>query len=104
MKLINLFKSKFKNFWLLLVFVIVSIILWNTNNLFNSLRLEERNKMKLWAMAQEEYIKNPTLSNLTFEVLQRSGINPMIQVNENNKIIEIRNVKWDESRQDSIEL
>ena len=104
MKLINLFKSKFKNFWLLLVFVIVSIILWNTNNLFNSLRLEERNKMKLWAMAQEEYIKNPTLSNLTFEVLQRSGVNPMIQVNENNKIIEIRNVKWDESRQDSIEL
>ena len=104
MKLINLFKSKFKNFWLLLVFVIVSIILWNTNNLFNSLRLEERKKMKLWAMAQEEYIKNPTLSNLTFEVLQRSGINPMIQVNENNKIIEIRNVKWDESRQDSIEL
>ena len=104
MKLINLFKSKFKNFWLLLVFVIVSIILWNTNNLFNSLRLEERNKMKLWAMAQEEYIKNPTLSNLTFEVLQRSGINPMIQVNEKNKIIEIRNVKWDESRQDSIEL
>ena len=104
MKLINLFKSKFKNFWLLLVFVIVSIILWNTNNLFNSLRLEERNKMKLWAMAQEEYIKNPTLSNLTFEVLQRSGINPMIQVNEINKIIEIRNVKWDESKQDSIEL
>ena len=104
MKLINLFKSKFKNFWLLLVFAIVSIILWNTNNLFNSLRLEERNKMKLWAMAQEEYIKNPTLSNLTFEVLQISGINPMIQVNENNKIIEIRNVKWDESRQDSIEL
>ena len=104
MKLINLFKSKFKNFWLLLVFVVVSIILWNTNNLFNSLRLEERNKMKLWAMAQEEYIKNPTLSNLTFEVLQRSGVNPMIQVNENNKIIEIRNVKWDESRQDSIEL
>lgn len=104
MKLINVFKSKFKNFWLLLVFVIVSIIIWNTNNLFNSLRLEERNKMKLWAMAQEEYIKNPTLSNLTFEVLQRSGINPMIQVNEKNKVIEIRNVKWDESRQDSVEL
>ena len=37
----------------------------------------------------EEYIKNPTLSNLTFEVLQRSGVNPMIQVNENNKIIEM---------------
>ena len=104
MKLINLFKSKFNNLWLLFVFAVVSTILWNTNNLFNSLRLEERNKMKLWAMAQEEYIKNPTLSNLTFEVLQRSGINPMIQVNENNKIIEIRNVKWNESRQDSIEL
>ena len=104
MRLINLFKSKFRNFWLLFVFAIVSIILWNTNILFNSLRLEERNKMKLWAMAQEEYIKNPTLSNLTFEVLQRSGINPMIQVNEQNKIIEIRNIKWDELKQDSIEL
>ena len=85
MSLINLFKSKFKNFWMLFVFTIVSVILWNTNNLFNSLRLEERNKMMLWAMAQEEYIKNPTLSNLTFEVLQRSGINPMIQVNENKE-------------------
>ena len=69
--------------------IIVSITIWNTNNLFNSLRLEEK-QMKLWAMAQEEYIKNPTLSNLTFEVFQRSGVNPMIQVNENNKMLKLK--------------
>ena len=46
-------------------------------------------------MAQKEYIKNPSLSNLTFEVLQRSGTNPIIQVDEFDKIIEIRNIDWD---------
>lgn len=55
-------------------------------------------------MAQEEYIQNQSFSNLTFEVLQRSGVNPMIQVDENDKILEIRNVKWDEAKQDSTTL
>jgi signal transduction histidine kinase len=60
--------------------------------------------MELWAMAQEEYIKNPSLSNLTFEVLQRSGNNPMIQVDALDKIIEIRNVDWESEKQDSVVL
>ena len=55
-------------------------------------------------MAQEEYIENQSFSNLTFEVLQRSGINPMIQVDQNDKILEIRNVNWDEKKQDSTAL
>ena len=55
-------------------------------------------------MAQEEYIENPSLSNLTFEVLQRSGKNPMIQVDEFDNIIEIRNINWDEKEQDSAVL
>jgi two-component system, sporulation sensor kinase D len=60
--------------------------------------------MELWVMAQLEYIENQNLSNLTFEVLQRSGTNPMIQVNENNKIIEFRNIKWDNEISDSLFL
>ena len=53
-------------------------------------------------MAQKEYIQNPSSSNLTFEILQRSGVNPMIQVNEFGRIIEFRNIEWNIKKQDSI--
>lgn len=104
MKLSNNFNFNAKNTWLIFAFILVILILWNTNALFDSLSLQERSKMELWAMAQKEYIKNPSLSNLTFEVLQRSGTNPIIQVDEFDKIIEIRNINWDNKKQDSIQL
>ena len=104
MKLLSTLKNALKNSWLLFAFAIVVLILWNTNILFKSLSFQERTKMELWAMAQEEYIKNPSLSNLTFEVLQRSGNNPMIQVDALDKIIEIRNVDWESEKQDSVVL
>ena len=60
--------------------------------------------MELWGMAQKEYIQNPSSSNLTFEILQRSGVNPMIQVNEFGRIIEFRNIEWNIKKQDSTKL
>ena len=97
--------SKIKNFlnnsWLLISFTIVVLILWNTNILFNTLSKEERTKMELWAMAQIDYIENPNLNNLTFEVIQKSGTNPIFQVDEKNKIIEVRNIEWDINIEDS---
>ena len=104
MKLFSALKNQIKNSWLLFAFIIVVLILWNTNILFKSLSLQERNKMELWGMAQREYIQNPSLSNLTFEVLQRSGINPMIQVDEFDRIIEFRNINWNSIKQDSTKL
>ena len=104
MKLLDKFMDQLKNSWLFFVFALVALILWNTNILFESLSLQERQKMELWGMAQKEYIQNPSLSNLTFEVLQRSGINPMIQVDELGRIIEFRNIEWDMETQDSTEL
>ena len=100
--------SKIKNFlnnsWLLISFTIVVLILWNTNILFNTLSKEERTKMELWAMAQIDYIENPNLNNLTFEVIQKSGTNPIFQVDEKNKIIEVRNIEWDINLEDSTYL
>jgi len=97
--------SKIKNFlnnsWLLISFTIVVLILWNTNILFNTLSKEERTKMELWAMAQIDYIENPNPNNLTFEVIQKSGTNPIFQVDEKNKIIEVRNIEWDINLEDS---
>ena len=102
--MIGLIKNNFKNSWLLAAFLIVSLILWNTNLLFETLKNEERKKMKLWALAQEELIENSVVNNLTFEVLQQTWINPMIQVNQNEKIIGYKNINWDENSQDSLEL
>jgi signal transduction histidine kinase len=104
MKLLDKFMDQLKNSWLFFVFALVALILWNTNILFENLSLQERQKMELWGMAQKEYIQNPSLSNLTFEVLQRSGINPMIQVDELGRIIEFRNIEWDMETQDSTRL
>ena len=80
MKFAQNFIDKLKHSWFVFAFAIVALILWNTNILFQNLSREERTKMELWAMAQEEYIQNQELNNLTFEILQRSGQNPMIQV------------------------
>jgi len=96
MKFAQNFIDKLKKNWFVFAFAIVAFILWNTNILFQNLSKEERTKMELWAMAQEEYIQNQDLNNLTFEILQRSGQNPMIQVDSQERILEIRNVQWDE--------
>jgi signal transduction histidine kinase len=104
MKFAQNFIDKLKKSWFVFAFAIVAFILWNTNILFQNLSKEERTKMELWAMAQEEYIQNQDLNNLTFEILQRSGQNPMIQVDSQERILEIRNIQWDEKKQDSTEL
>ena len=104
MKFVQNFIGKLKNVWLFFAFALVALILWNTNILFRNLSHEERMKMELWAMAQEEYIQNQDLNNLTFEILQRSGQNPMIQINTQGKILEIRNINWNQKKQDSSEL
>jgi len=80
-----------KRIWPLVAFLIVILIVWNTNVLFQKLKKEERLKMELWAMAQKDFIENKKPNNLTFEVLQQTGINPMFQVNANDKIIDFKN-------------
>jgi len=98
------FSVQLKNSWLLFAFAIVVLILWNTHILFEKLSLEERSKMELWAKAQKEYIQGNEVNNITFEVLQRTGVNPMIQVDDSDHILELRNIKWDANEKDSTRL
>ncbi len=102
--MVNRLKKGIKNGWLWAAFAIVGLIVWNTNMLFRQMRAEEREKMELWAMAQEESIQNTNLSNLTFEVLQQTGGNPMIQVNESDQILQFRNIDWNAEESDSTVL
>jgi two-component system, sporulation sensor kinase D len=90
------------NSWLLGAFIIVALILWNTNILVQNLKKEERVKMELWGMAQQELIENSTVNDLTFQVLQQTWINPMILVDEQERIIGYKNIDWDPELEDSL--
>ena len=73
MKLSNNFNFKAKNTWLIFAFILVILILWNTNALFDSLSLQERSKMELWAMAQKEFIENKNPTNITYSGMSHSS-------------------------------
>ena len=100
--MLGFIKKNKNNSWLLGAFLIVPLILWNTNILFQNLKKEERAKMELWGMAQQELIETSTVKYLTFEVLQQTWINPMIQVNSQGKIIGHKNIDWDPQSEDSL--
>ena len=93
-----------KKIWPVIFFIIVAFILWNTYILFQTVKNEERKKIKLWAMAQKELIQSNSPSNITFEVLQQVAINPIIQVDDNEKIIGHKNIDSNPNKKDSLEL
>jgi len=59
---------------------------------------EERKKMELWARAQKELAQNPNLEKdfgiFAFDVLQKIGSTPVIQVDKKGKIIDYKNIEW----------
>jgi signal transduction histidine kinase len=77
--------KKFSNAFLLITsFVIVSLILLNTNSFFRKFKEEERNKMEIWATAQSELLSSSEdldLGNIYLKVLQNNTSTPMILVN-----------------------
>jgi Signal transduction histidine kinase len=79
-------KRKTSNIILLIsAFVIVSLILWNTNSFFKKFKEEERLKMEIWATAQLELVQSSVdqeLGNLTLKVLGNNTSTPMILLNE----------------------
>lgn len=83
-------KRKTSNVFLLIAsFVIVSLILWNTNSFFKKFKEEERYKMEIWATAQSEFLSMPADAdpgNLTLKVFQNNTSTPMILVNRDGTI------------------
>lgn len=79
-------KNKSSNIVLLIAsFVIVSLILWNTNSFFKKFKEEERLKMEIWATAQSEFqqsSEDSDLGNLHLKVFQNNRSTPMILVNK----------------------
>src|SRR5680860_27700 len=79
-------KNKSSNIVLLIAsFVIVSLILWNTNSFFKKFKEEERLKMEIWATAQAEFqqsSEDADLGNLHLKVFQNNTSTPMILGNK----------------------
>ncbi len=82
--------GKFSNTFLLIsAFVIVSLILWNTNSFFRKFKEEERHKMEIWATAQSELLRSPEdqeLGTLHLRVFQSNTTTPMILVNADGSL------------------
>ncbi len=83
-------KKKTSNIVLLIAsFVIVSLILWNTNSFFKKFKEEERYKMEIWATAQTEFLSLPADAdpgNLPLKVFQNNTSTPMILVNRDGSM------------------
>jgi signal transduction histidine kinase len=83
-------KNKIFNIVLLVsAFVIVSLILWNTNSFFKKFKEEERQKMEIWAAAQSSLLEaslDEDPGELPIKVLQNNNSTPMISVNKDGHI------------------
>lgn len=81
--------------WLIILvsFLIISLILWNTYTFFQIFKNEERLKMNLWAKAQKTLINadENTDVELPLQIFSTNSSIPII-LTENNKIINAVNV------------
>jgi len=85
--------------WIIVLssFIIISLILWNTYDFFQKFKHEERTKMQTWSLAQSEFLEGmddleADVSGLTTQVLETNTTTPMILVDEDGKIFNIRNI------------
>lgn len=96
--------KKTSNILLLIAsFVIVSLILWNTNSFFKKFKEEERLKMEIWATAQSELLQSSEdrdLGNLHVKIFQNNTSSPMILVNKDHSI-KVNNITAEEAEDTS---
>ena len=92
-------------FIILASFLIVILILWNTYNFFQIIKIEERTKMELWATAQKTLANanENTDVDLPFEIIAKNTSSPMIVTDINGKIINFNNIE-EETSKDSLKL
>ena len=84
--------------WAILTLLSATIlfILWSIFRLVKQTEVDERQRMEVWALAQQQFIKNIDLNSdvdpLIFEVLTSEKNIPMIIVNENDQIVSFNNI------------
>ena len=80
----------------------VSLILINTIKIIYFTKEEERKKIELWAIAQQNFIENKNLEDnlgeLAFMILTKNFENPIIQVDSKGKILSHKNIFQDATK------
>jgi len=96
--------NTFRWLMILISFIIISLILWNTYQFFQNFKNEERTKMRNWSYAQTDLLRTTDLEQdlgeLPLQVLGSNSTTPMIKVNENGSV-EYNNID-DEKMKDSL--
>ncbi|MFH6767648.1 HAMP domain-containing sensor histidine kinase [Gaetbulibacter aquiaggeris] len=92
------YKNTFRWVMIVLSFIIISLILWNTYVFFQNFKAEERTKMDIWAEAQSDFINSDTNANLdlTLKILSSNQTTPMIVINKDGSVGSFSNI--DESK------
>ena len=89
-------KNLYRWIIILVSFIVISLILWNTYQFFQNFKEEERVKMGNWTKAFNDVYNNPDLnaniSELSLEILKSNHSTPMIVDNNSNQF-EITNIK-----------
>jgi hypothetical protein len=65
--------------------LIVTLILWNTNTFFKQFKIEEQQKMSIWATAQSQFLAadpNVPLGELVLKIFQSNTQTPMLLINK----------------------
>lgn len=85
--------------WIIVLssFIIISLILWNTYDFFQKFKHEERTKMQTWSFAQSDFLEGmddleADVSGLTTQVMETNTTTPMILVDADGDIFNIRNI------------
>ena len=85
--------------WIIVLssFIIISLILWNTYDFFQKFKHEERTKMQTWSFAQSDFLEGmddleADVSGLTTQVMETNTTTPMILVDSDGQIFNIRNI------------
>jgi len=85
----------FKRITILISFIIVSLILWNTYTFFQKFKHEERIKMEILATAQKEIANDTNLDanvDLPLKIIENNSNIPMILVNDKGEIEYFQNL------------
>jgi two-component system, sporulation sensor kinase D len=85
----------FKRITILVSFIIVSLILWNTYTFFQKFKYEERIKMEILATALKEITANKDLNasvSLPLKIIENNSNIPMILVDEEGNIENYQNL------------
>ncbi|MGJ8759636.1 HAMP domain-containing sensor histidine kinase [Polaribacter sp. AHE13PA] len=93
----NIFSNTllFKRITILVSFIIVSLILWNTYTFFQKFKQEERIKMEILATAQKEIASDTNLDanvDLPLKIIENNNNIPMILVNDKGEIEYFQNL------------